>query len=115
MVRILLKVEALFIFLVCLFFYWKLEQGWVLYALCLLVPDISMLGYFYNKRAGATIYNIFHLYIWPILLISAGFLIENNLLIGLGLIYASHISMDRLLGYGLKYSTGFRDNHLSRI
>jgi hypothetical protein len=33
----------------------------------------------------------------------------------LGLIWLAHVGADRLLGYGLKYPTGFRDTHLQRV
>ena len=33
----------------------------------------------------------------------------------LGLIWIAHIGMDRMLGYGLKYASGFADTHLGRI
>jgi len=32
-----------------------------------------------------------------------------------GLIWLVHIGADRLLGYGLKYPTGFKDTHLQRV
>jgi hypothetical protein len=31
------------------------------------------------------------------------------------LIWIAHIGIDRALGYGLKYATGFGDTHLGRI
>jgi hypothetical protein len=31
------------------------------------------------------------------------------------LIWLAHIGADRLLGYGLKYPTTFKDTHLSRV
>jgi hypothetical protein len=34
---------------------------------------------------------------------------------GVALIWFAHIGMDRALGYGLKYETGFNDTHLGRI
>jgi Domain of unknown function (DUF4260) len=33
----------------------------------------------------------------------------------LGLIWFTHIGVDRALGYGLKYPTGFKDTHLQRV
>lgn len=33
----------------------------------------------------------------------------------LALIWFAHIGMDRALGYGLKYPSGFRETHLGRI
>ena len=38
----------------------------------------------------------------------------NQLLLLLALIWLAHIGMDRLLGYGLKYSSGFKDTHIQR-
>jgi hypothetical protein len=31
------------------------------------------------------------------------------------LIWLAHIGLDRALGYGLKYGSGFRDTHLGRL
>ena len=36
-------------------------------------------------------------------------------LIAVALIWTSHITFDRLLGYGLKYPTFFKDTHLQHI
>jgi hypothetical protein len=33
----------------------------------------------------------------------------------MALIWLAHIGMDRMLGYGLKYSGGFKDTHLGRL
>jgi hypothetical protein len=33
----------------------------------------------------------------------------------IALIWANHIGIDRMLGYGLKYAEGFRFTHLGRI
>ena len=33
----------------------------------------------------------------------------------LGLLWAFHIAGDRVLGYGLKFASGFQDTHLGRI
>jgi hypothetical protein len=30
-------------------------------------------------------------------------------------VWFAHIGMDRLLGYGLKYPTDFKDTHLQRV
>ena len=39
----------------------------------------------------------------------------RRLLQALALIWIAHIGLDRALGYGLKYATGFGDTHLGRI
>ena len=46
---------------------------------------------------------------------SWGCLSGTELIVGLALIWIAHIGMDRLLGYGLKYPSGFRDTHLGAI
>jgi hypothetical protein len=33
----------------------------------------------------------------------------------IALIWAAHIAIDRVLGFGLKYPTAFKDTHLNRI
>jgi hypothetical protein len=33
----------------------------------------------------------------------------------IALIWLAHIGVDRMLGYGLKYPTGFKDTHLQRV
>ncbi|NLE50171.1 MAG: DUF4260 domain-containing protein, partial [Chloroflexi bacterium] len=30
-------------------------------------------------------------------------------------VWIAHIGMDRALGYGLKYATGFKDTHIQRL
>jgi hypothetical protein len=40
---------------------------------------------------------------------------EAGLPVQIALIWAAHIGVDRLLGYGLKYPTAFRDTHLRRV
>jgi Domain of unknown function (DUF4260) len=32
-----------------------------------------------------------------------------------GLLWAFHVAGDRVLGYGLKFASGFQDTHLGRI
>ena len=38
-----------------------------------------------------------------------------RLRVQLGLIWLTHIGVDRAIGYGLKYPTGFKDTHLKRV
>ena len=45
----------------------------------------------------------------------AGFLLRSPLAVPLALIWINHIGVDRMLGYGLKYSDGFVYTHLGRI
>ena len=49
------------------------------------------------------------------LLLIIGFIMKNNLIVSFGVIYASHIIFDRMIGYGLKYNDSFKNTHLSNI
>ncbi|WP_096271991.1 DUF4260 domain-containing protein [Paucisalibacillus globulus] len=113
--KILLHVEGLAVLVLSLYFYWDSQFSWVLFLVLLFAPDISMLGYVVNNRIGARIYNIFHTYTIAIIIIFVGLLFENQTALAIGLIWSSHIGMDRMIGYGLKYPTEFKDTHLNRV
>ena len=55
------------------------------------------------------LFNIFHTYITAIIVIFLGVLLSNSTALAFGLIWSAHIGMDRMIGYGLKYSTEFKD------
>ena len=89
--------------------------SWWLFALLILAPDLSMLGYLAGPRVGAIAYNALHILVVPLLLALAGYVLINSMATAIGLIWIIHIAVDRALGYGLKLSSGFRDTHLGRI
>ncbi len=88
---------------------------WWLFALLLLAPDLSALGYLVNVRVGAATYNLVHTQILPALLLAVGYFSGRQVLIYLALIWLAHIGLDRLAGFGLKYPTKFQDTHLQRV
>jgi hypothetical protein len=95
---------------------WALSGGsWWLFALLLLAPDLSALGYLVNVRVGAATYNLVHTQVLPVLLLALGYFSGHQLLIELALIWLAHIGLDRLAGFGLKYPTKFQDTHLQRV
>ncbi|AEB12765.1 DUF4260 domain-containing protein [Marinithermus hydrothermalis] len=108
------RLEGLFVLVVALWLYAGLEVSWGWW-LALLLPDLSMLGYLWGARVGAIAYNLFHTYALPLLMLGAGFWLRDSLWVGLGVIWAAHIGLDRALGYGLKRASGFRDTHLGRL
>lgn len=114
-VRGVLRLEGLCVFLVTLYVYHGLDAGWGRFVLCFFVPDISLLAYLAGPRTGAFFYNAAHSYVGPAMVLGAAMLLPSSLLLGAGVIWASHIGFDRMLGYGLKYGTGFRHTHLGRI
>jgi hypothetical protein len=74
-----------------------------------------MLGYLVSPRLGAVTYNAVHNLIAPALVALAAWWLAAPLLSALALILLAHIAADRVLGYGLKHASGFRDTHLGRI
>lgn len=111
--RPLLHLEGATVLVLSLFAYHWQHAGWGLFALLLLVPDLSMLGYLVNVRTGAQAYNAVHTYTGPLLLALYSFAGGHPTLMPLALIWLAHIGVDRMLGYGLKYPTHFKDTHLS--
>lgn len=95
-------------------FAWS-AQSWWWFALLLLAPDLSMVGYLNGPRLGAIIYNLGHAMIWPLALLTAGIIGERPGLVAAGAIWLAHIGMDRALGFGLKHSDSFQNTHLGII
>jgi Domain of unknown function (DUF4260) len=112
---ILLRMEGFAILAGSVILYWGLHIGWVLFAILILAPDLSMIGYLGGAKIGASIYNLVHTLVGPILLIAFGLLTAHFTLVPYGLIWTAHIGMDRMLGFGLKYPTNFKDTHLQRV
>jgi len=112
--RLLLHLEGAGLVVLALCFYRANHFPWWLFAVLFLAPDLCMLGYLLNARWGAAIYNLAHITAGPILLVLIGYLTARPL-ISYGLIWSAHIGFDRLLGYGLKYPTQFRDTHLQHL
>ena len=42
-------------------------------------------------------------------------LADSDAALAVALIWLGHIGVDRLIGYGLKYPTAFKDTHLQRV
>ena len=115
MVRGLLRAEGLAVLAAALVLYFDADFGWVPLLVLALAPDLSMLGYLAGPRVGAAAYDAVHAYVLPIALGLGGLLADADLAVQLALIWLAHIGADRVIGYGLKYPTGFRDTHLQRV
>ena len=109
----LLRVEEAFLFGLSIFLFSRLSFPWWYFPAFLFIPDIGMLGYTVNTRAGAVIYNIFHHRGLSIGLYIAGAWLGFPVLQFIGLILFAHATLDRVFDYGLKYSDSFKHTHLN--
>lgn len=112
---ILLRLENALIFAAILTAYSQLNLSWLLFGILFLAPDVFMLGYLGGTRIGSAIYNLAHTYATPILVLAAAVYMQRHTLTAIALIWTAHIAVDRVLNYGLKYPTNFKDTHLQRV
>ena len=110
--NLLLRLEALFVGVAACVAYSQLGVSWWLFAILILAPDLSMLGYLGGPKAGAATYNFAHWYGLPFACVGWGVFGHAHLVLAVGLIWVAHIGFDRALGYGLKYAEGFGFTHL---
>ena len=113
--RILLHLEGLAVLVLSIGLFVRMDGSWLWFAVLFLSPDVFMAGYLFNTRVGAVAYNLVHTYIGPIAMLGVLWLVGREHLVWLPFIWTAHIGMDRLLGYGLKYETAFKDTHLQRV
>jgi hypothetical protein len=112
---VLLRFEGALLLVASVVAYRQLGGSWTWFAGLLLVPDVFMLGYLFNVRIGAVIYNVGHTLIVPLIVGCVVLFARAYDLLPFVFIWSAHIAMDRTFGYGLKYPTYFRDTHLQRV
>jgi hypothetical protein len=110
----LLRLEGLVVLAAASCAYQEVGAGWSLFALLFIVPDLSMLGYLVNRGVGAACYNVGHSYLGPAVLFALGAAFHTQTALAVACVWVAHVGFDRLLGYGLKYASGFGDTHLGR-
>jgi hypothetical protein len=113
--RGLLHLEGLAVLVGALVLYFDAGYGWLALVLLVLAPDLSMVAYLGGPAVGTLSYDVVHTSALPIALAVAGVVADSSVATQLGLIWLVHIGADRLLGYGLKYPSGFKDTHLQRV
>jgi hypothetical protein len=111
----ILRLEGLALFALATAGFAWMERSWWLYGLLFFVPDISFAAYGAGPRAGALGYNALHTTAAPALLAGVGLFSHQPFILGVSAIWLAHIGFDRMLGYGLKYASGFGHTHLGRI
>ncbi|WP_406944159.1 DUF4260 domain-containing protein [Halobacillus sp. SY10] len=98
-----------------MYFYQQNNFSWLAFIFLLFACNVSMISYVINERVGALVYNIFHSYILSVTLILVSTIITLDWLLMVSLIWTAHIGMDRMIGYGLKYHSGFKDSHFQKV
>ena len=112
---VLLRLEGLAVFVLATSLYAGTGGNWIVFLLLFLAPDLSMLGYLAGPRVGAAVYNLVHTYTTPAAIAAYAWIARDHLALPPALMLFAHIGIDRLLGFGLKYPTGFKDTHLQRL
>ncbi|MEO1440206.1 MAG: DUF4260 domain-containing protein, partial [Chloroflexota bacterium] len=99
MPRLMLHAEGLAVFVAATAAYGMSDVGpWWLYFVLLLVPDVFMLSYLLNIRAGAILYNAGHTLVVPLAFAGIALLTGWQIGVAIGLIWLAHIGMDRTAG-----------------
>lgn len=110
-----IKLEEFGLFILGIYFFSLLDYRWWWFLVLILAPDFSMIGYVFGNKIGAISYNVFHHKGIAIIVYLLGVYYQQQEMQLTGVILFSHSSLDRLLGYGLKYETGFKSTHLGII
>ena len=111
----LIMLEELLLAVLSFYLFLALEYAWWWFFLLLLTPDLGMLGYLLGPKVGAWTYNIAHYKGVAVALFVLGGYLGVQWLQLVGLIVLGHSSLDRVFGYGLKYTDAFQHTHLGRI
>lgn len=111
----LLRLEELGILLFSIYLFSTLPYPWWAFPALFFAPDLAMLGYAFGPRAGAWIYNaVHHRALALALFVAGGWAAAPGLSLA-GVILLGHSSLDRVLGYGLKFADAFAHTHLGWI
>ncbi len=89
---------------------------WWIYFVFFFAPDVCFFAYFAGPRVGGLVYDCFHTTVVPASLIGLAILYDYAPLATVGAaIWGAHIGYDRMLGWGLKYPTSYKDTILGRL
>lgn len=113
--RNLVKLENVFVLILVLSLYATFDFSFWLFLVFLLVSDLTAIGYVFNKRIGSMVYNVGHTYALPSLVTLLYLLLNEPVLFQIAIIWLVHISMDRALGFGLKYASDFKITTIQKL
>lgn len=107
-----IALEELAMFGFSMYLFSQTAFAWWWFPLLILTPDIGMAGYLWGARTGAFLYNVFHHKAIAIVVLLSGWLLTDPVITLAGILLFGHSSMDRMLGFGLKYPDSFHHTHL---
>lgn len=110
-----LKLEEIGTLFFSTYLFNELSFSWWVFLALILIPDIGMLGYIINNKAGAFCYNLTHHKGIAFIITMLGWYFQLETATLIGVILLGHSSMDRILGYGLKYQDSFKNTHLGKL
>jgi len=110
--KALIALEELAKMIACYLATLWLGYSWWLFWALLLLPDLSMIGYLINTRAGAWVYNLVHHQAIAIIIGIIGIAFHQPVWLLTAIILFGHSAMDRMCGYGLKHEDSFHHTHL---
>lgn len=113
-VRLWLHVEGAAALIAGAALYHAVGGDWLWFIPLLLVPDVSIAAYVTGPVTGAFVYNLVHNWAVALALIGIGMWLGSAGVEIAGAVLGAHVGMDRLAGYGLKHTSGFKDTHLQR-
>ncbi|WP_258104778.1 DUF4260 domain-containing protein [Marinoscillum sp. MHG1-6] len=111
----ILQLEEAALFGLSIYFFNQTHFDWWWYIALILTPDVGMIGYAFNTTIGAYTYNLFHHKGLGIVLLILGWSLAIPWVELTGIIIIGHAALDRVLGYGLKYTDSFKHTHLGQI
>lgn len=114
--RVLLQAEGVAVTAAAVWAYAaQTDASWLLLAGLWLVPDVGLLGFLGGSRVGAAAYNVTHSALGPVAVIGLGAGMGSELVLAIGLIWTTHVGIDRAIGYGLKSSWSAKHTHLQQL
>lgn len=108
----IIKLEEAAMFGLSIYLFSFTDFTWWWYLALILTPDIGMLGYIAGAKTGAFLYNLFHHKAIAIVILCLSWYFSSEWGMLAGIILFGHSSLDRMLGYGLKYNDSFQHTHL---
>ncbi|MBK8988857.1 MAG: DUF4260 domain-containing protein [Chloroflexi bacterium] len=111
----LIRIEELLLAVLAFYLFLGLDYAWWWFPVLFLLPDLSMIGYLLGPRVGAWTYNVVHHKGVAVALFVLGGYGQVPWLQLVGLILLGHSCLDRVFGYGLKYTDSFQHTHLGQI